>query len=144
MIDIDATEVNGVICKTCGWNKRSIFWEFPYWSSNLIRHNLDVMHIKNENVFNTLMDIEGKTKDHEKAREEMKKLCRRHELKKDEATGKFPKACYTLDKVRKQVLCEWVKKLTFPDGYVLNMGRCVDMRKLKLFGMKSHDCHIFM
>ena len=24
------------------------------------------------------------------------------------------------------------------------MGRCVDMRKLKLFGMKSHDCHVFM
>ena len=24
------------------------------------------------------------------------------------------------------------------------MGRCVDMKKLKLFGMKSHDCHVFM
>ncbi|KAH0660953.1 hypothetical protein KY289_029701 [Solanum tuberosum] len=24
------------------------------------------------------------------------------------------------------------------------MGRCVDMNKLKLFGMKSHDCHVFM
>ena len=89
VIDIDVVEVNGLICKTCGWNKRSIFWKFPYWSSNLIRHNLDVMHIENnvfENVFNTVMDIEGKTKDNEKAREDMKKLCRRHELKKDEGT----------------------------------------------------------
>ncbi|XP_049360639.1 uncharacterized protein LOC125825336 [Solanum verrucosum] len=24
------------------------------------------------------------------------------------------------------------------------MGRCVDMKKHKLFGMKSHDCHVFM
>nr|GMD07948.1 uncharacterized protein LOC109179592 [Ipomoea batatas] len=24
------------------------------------------------------------------------------------------------------------------------MSRCVDMNKLKLFGMKSHDCHVFM
>ena len=24
------------------------------------------------------------------------------------------------------------------------MGRCVDMKKLKLFGMKSHDCYVFM
>ena len=72
MVDIDAAEVNGVICKTCGWNKQSIFWELPYWSSNIIRHNLDVMHIK-KNVFNTVMDIEGKTKDNEKAREEVKK-----------------------------------------------------------------------
>ena len=147
VIDIDVVEVNRVICKTCGWNKRSIFWELPYWSSNLIRHNLDVMHIEKnvfENVFNTVLDIEGKTKDNEKAREDMKRLCRRHELERDEATGKFPKACYTLDKARKQVLCEWVKNLKFPDGYASNMGRCVDMRKLKLFGMKSHDCHVFM
>ena len=25
-----------------------------------------------------------------------------------------------------------------------NLVRCVDMRKFKLFGMKSHDCHVFM
>ena len=25
-----------------------------------------------------------------------------------------------------------------------NLARCVDMRKFKLFGMKSHDCHVFM
>ena len=24
------------------------------------------------------------------------------------------------------------------------MGRCVDMKKHKLFGMKIHDCHVFM
>ena len=24
------------------------------------------------------------------------------------------------------------------------MARCVDMRKHKLFGMKIHDCHVFM
>ena len=89
------------------------------------------MHLEKnvfENVFNTVMDIEGKTKDNEKAREEMKKICRRHELK----TGNFPKACYTLDKVRKQVLCGWVKKLKFPNGYVLNMGLYVDIGKVKV------------
>ena len=57
---------------------------------------------------------------------------------------KYPKACYTLDKIRKQVLCEWVKNLRYPDGYASNLARCVDMQKLKLFGMKSHDCHFFM
>ena len=83
------------------------------------------MHIEKnvfENVFNIVMVIEGKTKDNEKAIKDMKNLCLRHELEKNEATGKFPKVCYTLDKARKQVLCEWVKKLKFPDGYVLNMG----------------------
>ena len=57
---------------------------------------------------------------------------------------KYPKACYTLDKKARQTLCEWVKNLKFPDGYESNMGRCVEMKKLKLFGMKSHDCHVFM
>ena len=65
-------------------------------------------------------------------------------MEKNEATGEFPKACYTLDKPIKQILCEWVKKLKFHDGYASNMARCVDMRKNKLFGIKSHDCHVFM
>ena len=102
--DIDHEVINGSICKACGWNKRSIFWDFSYWSSNLIRHNLDVMHIEKnvfENVFNTVMQVEGKTNDNEKAREDLKVLCRRPELEKNEATRKFPKACYTLDKPSK-------------------------------------------
>ena len=57
---------------------------------------------------------------------------------------KYPKASYTLDKIGKQVLCEWVKNLRYPDGYASNLARCVDMQKLKLLGMKSHDCHVFM
>ena len=96
--DIDYEVINGPICKACGWKKRRIFWDFPYWSSNLIRNNLDVMHIEKnvfENVFNTVMQVEEKTKDNEKAREDLKVLCRRPELEKNEATRKFPKACYT-------------------------------------------------
>jgi hypothetical protein len=45
--------------------------ELPYWKTNLLRHNLDVMHIKKnmfENIFNTVMDVKGKTKDNIKAR----------------------------------------------------------------------------
>ena len=89
VIDIDYEAINGLICKACGWNKWSIFWDFPYWSSNLIRHYLDVMHIENnvfKNVFNIVMHVEGKTKDNEKARENLKVLCRRLELEKNEAT----------------------------------------------------------
>ena len=146
--EADADEINSNICKTsgCGWRKRSIFWDLPYWSTNLIRHNLDVMHIEKnvfENVFNTVMNIEGKTKDNIKAREDLAMFCRRKELEKN-ANGKYPKANYTLDKNGKQAVCEWVKNLKFPDGYVSNMGRCVDLKKYKLFGMKSHDCHVFM
>ena len=56
---------------THNWVKRSIFWELPYWKTNLLRHNFDIMHIKKnmfENIFNTVMDVKGKTKDNIKAR----------------------------------------------------------------------------
>ena len=37
------------------WTKRSIFWDLPYWKTNLLRHNLDVMHI--EKFFLTIYSI---------------------------------------------------------------------------------------
>ena len=47
------------------WRKKNIFFKIPYWKNNLIRHNLDVMHI-DKNVFNsivgTLLDIVEKKK----------------------------------------------------------------------------------
>ncbi len=79
----------------------SIFWDLPYWSSNLIHHNLVVMQIvKNvfKNTFNTVMNIEGKIKDNEKVREDMAHLCHRRKLQKDVRMGKYPKACYALNK----------------------------------------------
>ncbi|KAL9660568.1 hypothetical protein QQ045_025384 [Rhodiola kirilowii] len=48
--------------------KKSIFWNLPYWANVKLRHNLDVMHIEKnifENVFNTMMDVKGKTKDND-------------------------------------------------------------------------------
>ncbi|KAK9094809.1 hypothetical protein Scep_026278 [Stephania cephalantha] len=42
------------------------------------------------------------------------------------------------------MLCKWIKELRFPNGYAFNIDRWVDSKKLKMFGMKSHDCHVFM
>ena len=60
--------------------KQSIFWELPYWKTNLLHHNLDVMHIEKnvfENIFNTVMDVKGKTKDNIKARLDVVLFCNR-------------------------------------------------------------------
>ena len=49
---------------THNWVKWSIFWELLYWKTIILRHNLNVMHIKKnmfENVFNTMMDVKGTT-----------------------------------------------------------------------------------
>jgi len=43
--------------------KKSIFWTLPYWQHQLLRYNLDVMHIEKnffESIINTIMDVHGK------------------------------------------------------------------------------------
>ncbi|KAL0372098.1 UNVERIFIED_CONTAM: hypothetical protein Scaly_0891400 [Sesamum calycinum] len=128
------------------WTKRSIFWDLP--STNMIRHNLDVMHIEKnvfDNIFNTVMNIKGKTKDNLNARKDVEIICDRPEIAiSGDRLGKMTKAVYTLDRDQKRKILEWIKVLRFPDGYTSNLGRCIDLNELKLHGMKSHDCHVFM
>ncbi|KAJ4718934.1 Transposon protein, putative, CACTA, En/Spm sub-class [Melia azedarach] len=48
------------------WKKKSIFFELEYWKHLFVRHQLDVMHIEknvSENIYGTLLNIPGKTKD---------------------------------------------------------------------------------
>ena len=145
--EVEAEEVNSSISKKFGWRKRSIFWDLLYWKTNIIRHDLDMMHIEKnffDNIFNTILNIEGRGKDNAKSRADFQLYCKKNELDRDSGIGKYPKACYTLDKRQKEVLCDSLKNIKFPDGYVSNLARCVDIRKFKLFGMKSHDCNVFM
>ncbi|GKC92719.1 hypothetical protein Tco_1158161 [Tanacetum coccineum] len=121
-----------------------------YPKKNLIRHNLDVMHVEKnvfDNIFNTVMDDKDKTKDNVKSRQDVKQYCRRHELElfmKANGNKSKPKALYTLNKEQKKVVNHWVKDLKFLDGYASNLSRCIDIEKCKMRGMKSHDCHVFM
>ncbi|KAL9683072.1 hypothetical protein QQ045_014886 [Rhodiola kirilowii] len=66
------------------WTKKSIFWELPYWVDVKLRDNLDIMHIEKnvlENLFNTIMDVNGKTKhDGVKCRKDIGLYYRRPEL----------------------------------------------------------------
>ena len=130
------------------WVKKSIFWELPYWLTNALRHNLDVMHVEKnvfDNLFHTIMDVKGKTKDTANAREDLKLICKRPnlELVYDGNKVRKPKATYVLDDDGRKHVCEWIKQLKFPDGYASNIGHCINGDG-KIFGMKSHDCHVFM
>ncbi|XP_050212810.1 uncharacterized protein LOC126664461 [Mercurialis annua] len=42
--EVGAQETNAQKSKHHGWHMKSIFWDLPYWKTNMIRHNLDVMH----------------------------------------------------------------------------------------------------
>lgn len=135
--------------KTHNWTKRSIFFELPYWSTLLFRHNLDVMHVEKnvfDNIFNTVMNVKTKTKDNLKSRNDLVQLDIRHELHPRKVGDKLvvPKASYVLDKVQVKRVCEWVTELRFPDSYVSNISKCVKLGENTISGMKSHDCHVFM
>ncbi|CAH9051208.1 unnamed protein product [Cuscuta europaea] len=137
-------------CDTHKWTKRSIFWELPYWKDLLIRHNIDVMHTEKnvfDNIFNTVMDFKGKTKDGLASRKDMTIWCDRPELSVDlEYQGNtISKAVYQVTEAQKESILQWLVSLKFPDGYCSNLSRCVDMNKLTTtLSMKTHDAHVIM
>ncbi|XP_013624193.1 PREDICTED: uncharacterized protein LOC106330231 [Brassica oleracea var. oleracea] len=129
------------------WHKKSIFWDLPYWENHLLRHNLDVMHVEKnffDNLMNTILNVQGKTKDNLKSRYDLVDICSRSELHVD-AQGKSPPPIYRLDAAGKAELFDWIiHGVKFPDGYASNLRNCVDKNEGKFIGMKSYDCHVVM
>jgi hypothetical protein len=128
---------------THNWVKRSIFWELPYWKTNLLRHNLDVMHMENnvfENIFNTVMDVKGKTKHNIKSRLDVVLFCncKNMELVCDGSRVAKPRASFVLEKNAQLLVYKWLKSLCFPDGHASNISRLVNTEECKLYGIKSH------
>ncbi|XP_027174679.1 uncharacterized protein LOC113774329 [Coffea eugenioides] len=131
------------------WLKKSIFFELPYWSTNKIRHNLDIMHIvKNvcEILLATVMGTGHKNRDTWQAREDLKEMRLREELHlQTQGDSKvMPAACYTLSRSEKQKLCQFLSSLKFPDGFASNISHCVKPKECQISGMKSHDYHVFL
>ncbi|XP_056688501.1 uncharacterized protein [Spinacia oleracea] len=95
--------------------KRSIFFDLVYWEHNLLRHNLDVMHIEknvSENILGTLLSMD--------------------------------KTSYSMSMEEKERFLNVLQKLKVPDGYGSNLSSCVNMKQRKLINLKSHDNHVLM
>ncbi|XP_058002285.1 uncharacterized protein LOC110664507 [Hevea brasiliensis] len=131
------------------WNKKSIFFDLPYWRTLLLHHNLDVMHIEKnicDNILGTIMNIKGKTKDGIKTRLDLQALNIRPELHPVQQRNKvvIPPALYSLSTSEKYRLCQFLKQLKVPDGFSSNISLCVNMKESKISGLKSHDCHVLL
>ena len=133
------------------WKKRSIFFELSYWKHNTMRHNLDVMHIEKnicDNIIGTLLDISGKTKDHAKARFDLKEMGIRKNLQPKETNdgkiAKLAKACFSMTAVEKSIFCGVLKSAKLPDGCASNISRCVQVNERKVSGYKTHDAHFML
>ena len=110
------------------------------------------MHITKNvcaNTLNTLMDIEGTSKDSIATCLDMQYMGIMKELHPVELeNGQFelPVASWTLKKEEKRALISFFNELKVPTGYCANPKRLVNMRELKFnYGpMKAHDCHVIM
>ncbi|XP_052189866.1 uncharacterized protein LOC127799683 [Diospyros lotus] len=133
-----------------GWKKHSIFFELPYWQDNLIRHNLDVMHIEKnvcDNIIWTLLNVSGKSKDNLKARLDLKELGIRKKLHpEDRLSGKkyLPPTSFTLNREQKHIFLKVLKSIKSPDGFSSNISRRVQLKEHTMSGLKSHDNHVLM
>ena len=55
-----------------------------------------------------------------------------------------PRASFVLEKNAQLLVYKWLKSLCFPDGHASNISRLVNTEECRLYGMKSHDCHVFI
>nr|XP_016486620.1 PREDICTED: uncharacterized protein LOC107806861 [Nicotiana tabacum] len=128
------------------WRKKSIFFDLPYWEFNSLRHNLDVMHIEKnvfDNIIYSLLNDKEKSKDHVKARRDLQDMGIRSDLWPDE-NDEYRLGAFTIPKEKKLAFLKTLKNISVPDGYSSNISRCIYLDKKRIFGLKSHDCHILM
>jgi hypothetical protein len=128
------------------WTHICGIWELPYAKALILMHNIDVMHQERnvaESIISTCLDFSDKTKDNVKARRDMAKICNRPTLELTPSGGK-PRAPFCVKPKDRKELFRWMKKLKFPDGYAAGLKRAVNLKTMKLNGLKSHDYHIMM
>jgi hypothetical protein len=127
--------------------RQSMFWELPYWKDLDVHHSIDVMHVEKnvcEILLRTLLNTNGKTRDHGHAQANLKKMEIRPELWIDDSVKgiELPTSCITLLKHEKKEFCGFLKNVKVPSGYTMNISRFISFLDLKLApSVKSHDYH---
>ena len=133
------------------WRKKSIFFDLPYWKDNLIRHNLDPMHIE-KNVGEILLKWLDALKSEifENAKDDIKKI-KRPPRAHGQSTSRGPRhplyvpklhKYHQMSNVQRKAMCAVLEGVKVPSGYSSHIARCVNSDKIG--GLKSHDYHILM
>ncbi|XP_074297821.1 uncharacterized protein LOC141628602 [Silene latifolia] len=151
-VGVSTNMVNDSNCEDTNhnlWNKKSIFFELPYWEHYPLRHNLDVMHSEKnvcDNILGTLLDMD-KSRDYVNARKGLQKLGIKEHLWLQDRPNRepyMPPASYTMSTEEKERFLKVLQKIRAPDGYGSSISRCVNMKQRKLINLKSHDNHVLM
>ena len=136
--------------KKHNWKKKSIFYELPYWQHNLIRHNLDVMHVEKnvcDNVLGTIMGAAGKTKDNLRSRRDLEAMGIRkqyHVKEREDGTKYFEPPDFEMKNDGKDKFLLALSQSRMPDGSASNIARRVRLKGRTIGGLKSHDNHTLL
>ncbi|XP_025692596.1 uncharacterized protein [Arachis hypogaea] len=96
-----------------------------------------------DNILYTLLNDKAKSKDNLKARKDLKEMGIRRDLWPRD-NGSYHSSLFSLTRDTKKLFLSALKNVVLPDGYSSNISRCVDEGQKKIFGLKSHDCHILL
>ena len=113
-----------------------------------LKHNIDVMHMENninESTYGTLLGIEGRNKDTNKAR--VQNMNFRHMLhlqQRPDGSYDKPRAFFSLSLNERDGFYDFLKSVKYPDSYETNISRLVNAKNGRLFGLKSHDYHVLL
>ena len=110
-----------------------------YWSGLDVRHCINVMQgEKNvcDSVIGMLLNIQGQTIDGLNTRQDLAKMGIRSQLhpRFDGKKIYLPLACHTLSRKEKLRFYQCLRRVKV----------LVQLKDLKLIGLKSHDCHVLM
>ncbi|KAF7138426.1 hypothetical protein RHSIM_Rhsim07G0151800 [Rhododendron simsii] len=102
---------------------------------------------RKDKKFDGLPKFDGKNKNTYKAHDDLKIMGIWPELHlqvSQNGSIMKPPAMYMLDSHQVDEFYEFLKSISYPDGYASNISRCVNSKHGRLSGMKSHDCHVLL
>ena len=108
------------------------------------------MHVEkniSESTYGTLLGIEGRNKDTDKAQIDLPNMnfrCILHLKQHSDGSYDKPQAFFSLSPNERNGSYDFMKSIKYPDGYAANISRSVNVKIGRLFGLKSHGCHVLL
>ena len=96
--------------------RKAFFFQLPYWKTLILRHNLDVMHIKKsicDSIVGIFFSIDGKSKDNMNSCLDLQAMGIRDQLHLIEKGNRviLPATCYSLTSNEKKEFCTFLKEV---------------------------------
>lgn len=107
------------------------------------------MHVEKnvaENLFETIMNTKGESKDNLQARQDLKDLKIKKKLWPVEKNGKitYLEAPFSPTRTEKVLICKTLYDLKVPIGYSANWKHKISLEDKEFKNLKLHDYHILM